>query len=77
MGGSCWRIWASVLRFQIARAIPPRAAEVASNKPVRQIFRCSGVRPLQPGPSSIGTGSVLNGENLRKGTMTLKKNEEK
>jgi hypothetical protein len=65
-----WRICARVLRFQMATAIPPRAAEVASNRPVRQRLLCSEAGGAQPGASSMGIGSLLNGVNLRKGTMT-------
>jgi hypothetical protein len=55
----CWRIWARVLRFQIATAIPPRAAEVASNRLVRQKLRCSG-EGSSPEAGLLGTESVLS-----------------
>jgi hypothetical protein len=42
LGGVGWRILARVLRFQIATAIPPKAAEVAINRPERQKLRRSG-----------------------------------
>ena len=54
----------------MATAIPPRAAEVASNRPVRQKFLCSEAAGAQPGARSIGTGPVLFMGNLRKGTVT-------
>ena len=54
----------------MATAIPPRAAEVASKRPVRQKFRGSEAAGAQPGAWSIGIGPVLNGGNLRKGTVT-------
>jgi hypothetical protein len=54
----------------MATAIPPRAAEVTSNRPVRQKFLRSGRGGAQPGAWSIGTGSVLYKGNLRKGTGT-------
>ena len=44
-GGICWRICARVLRFQMATAIPPKAAEVASNRPLRQKLRLTPQRP--------------------------------
>jgi hypothetical protein len=55
----CCRIWASVLRFQIATAIPPRAAEVASNRLVRQKLR-SGAESRATGASFAGTDSILS-----------------
>jgi hypothetical protein len=54
----------------MATAIPPRAAEVASSRPVRQKFLRSGGGGAQPGAWSIGTGPVLYKGNLRKGTVT-------
>ena len=55
----------------MATAIPPRAAEVASNRPVRQIFRCccAGTEPLDSAFGLKGMGK----ENLRKGMDNLKK----
>jgi hypothetical protein len=72
--GGCCRICARVLRFQIATAIPPRAAEVASNNPVRQKFFCSGAGGIQPDAWSMGIGSLRKGINFRKGTVTWEKN---
>lgn len=57
----------------MATAIPPKAAEVASNRPVRQKFLCSGAGGTQPDAWSMGMGSVRNGVNLRKGTVTWEK----
>jgi len=54
----------------MATAIPPRAAEVASKRPVRQKFLCSEAAGAQPGAWSIGTGPVLWRGKLRKGTVT-------
>ena len=51
VGGICWRICARVLRFQMATAIPPKAAEVASNKPLRQ-------KPLPQKPLYWGAGEL-------------------
>ena len=59
----CWRICARVLRFQMATAIPPNAADVASRRPVRQRLLCSGGSPLSRW--SIGSGREL--VNLRIG----------
>ena len=53
----------------MATAIPPSAAEVASNRPVRQKF-LSGA---QLDAWSMGIGSVRDGVNLRKGTGTWEK----
>jgi hypothetical protein len=60
----------------MATAIPPRAAEVASKRPVRQKFLCSEAG-AQPSASSIGTGRALGAGNLRKGTMTWEKKQRK
>jgi hypothetical protein len=61
----------------MATAIPPRAAEVASKRPVRQKFPCSEAGGTQLDAWSMGIGSVRNGINLRKGTSDLqKKNNE-
>jgi hypothetical protein len=43
----------------MATAIPPRAAEVASNRLVRQKLRCSG-EGRSPEAGSLGTESVLS-----------------
>jgi hypothetical protein len=59
----------------MATAIPPRAAEVASKRPVRQKFLCSAAGGAHPGAWSMGMGSVLDVVNLRKGTVPEKKNQ--
>lgn len=66
---------ASVLRFQIATAIPPKAAELASNRLVRQRFRrCRcGTDAVDSWGDLKGIGD-LNGmgmDNLRKGMDDL------
>jgi hypothetical protein len=57
----------------MATAIPPRAAEVASKRPVRQKFPCSEAGGTQLDAWSMGIGSVRSGINLRKGTSDLQK----
>ncbi len=63
---------ARVLRFQIATAIPPKAAELASNRLVRQRFgRCDG------GTAALDSSVVLKGmgmDNLRRGMDDLLEN---
>jgi hypothetical protein len=49
---------------------------VASKRPVRQKFLCSEAGGAHPGAWSMGIGSVLNGVNLRKGTVTWEENNE-
>jgi hypothetical protein len=56
----CWRMCARVLRFQMATAIPPRAAEVVSSNPVRQKFRRAGAEGVSPSTSPDGGGTVLS-----------------
>jgi hypothetical protein len=60
---------ARVLRFQIATAIPPKAAELASNRLVRQrLRRCVG------GAGAMDSTFDLKGmgmDNLRKGMDDL------
>ena len=71
----CWRICARVLRFQMATAIPPRAAEVIINRPERQTLHRSGAQwlsseaPLGVGGSvqSIFAAETAGMRNLRKG----------
>jgi hypothetical protein len=53
----------------MATAIPPRAAEVASNSPRRQKLLWRGV----DGGSSTSLGPVLGVANLRRGTDDLRK----
>jgi hypothetical protein len=60
---------ARVLRFQIATAIPPKAAELASNRLVRQRFRGCGA-----GVSPFGNLKGMGMDNLRKGMDDLIKN---
>lgn len=62
-GGICSRIWAKVLRFQIATAMPPKATEVAINSPERQKVRRSGTA----GASPNWTAETAGERNLRKG----------
>jgi hypothetical protein len=65
-GVVCWRIFAKVLRFQIATAIPPNTAEVAIKRPERQTFRRSGTEK----PSSGASGKDVetrSKRNLRSG----------
>ena len=71
-GGVCWRILARVLRFQMATAIPPKAAEVAIKRPERQGFRRSGWEGLSSGACArvVGTRSKRN---LRSGMGQLSK----
>jgi len=57
----------------MATAIPPKAAEVASKRPVRQKFLCSEAGGTQLDAWSMGIGSLRNGVNLRKGTVTWEK----
>jgi hypothetical protein len=61
---------ARVLRFQIATAIPPKAAELASNRLVRQRFRGCG------GGTEASTFDLkgMGMDNLRKGMGDLIKN---
>jgi hypothetical protein len=58
---------ARVLRFQIATAIPPKAAELASNRLVRQRFRRCG------GGTEASTFDLkgMGMDNLRKGMDDL------
>jgi hypothetical protein len=56
----------------MATAIPPKAAEVASNKPERQKFRCSGSAWLSSGASALG-GETTSKRNLRSGMDDLGK----
>jgi hypothetical protein len=57
----------------MATAIPPRAAEVASNRPVRQKLLGSESAEVEPEAWSIGGGPVLCEGNLRKGTDDLRR----
>ena len=66
-GGVCWRILARVLRSQMATAMPPRAAEVARRRPVRQRFRGSETGC----ESSTSIGPDLKLANFRMGTDFL------
>jgi hypothetical protein len=72
LGGTGWRIFARVLRFQIATAIPPKAAEVAINRPERQKLRCSGTEGSSSGPSK-SEGETTSKRNLRSGMDDLEK----
>jgi hypothetical protein len=56
----CWRICARVLRFQMATAIPPRAAEVVSSSAVRQKLRRAGAEGASPTTSPDGGGTLLS-----------------
>jgi len=68
--GFFWRILAKVLRFQMATAIPPKAAEVASKSPERQKFCRSGAEWLSCGDSSW-EGETNSKRNLRSGMDDL------
>ena len=67
VGGGCWRIWARARRSQMATAMPPSAAEVASKRPVLQRLRGSGVGC----ELSTSTGPVVKFANFRIGTEFL------
>ena len=61
---------ARVLRFQIATAIPPKAAELASNRLVRQRLRCcGGGAEATDSVDLTGMGDLkgMGMDNLRKG----------
>jgi hypothetical protein len=66
---------ASVLRFQIATAIPPKAAELASNRLVRQRFRrcgcATGAVDSCGDLKGIGDLNGMGMDNLRKGMDDL------
>jgi hypothetical protein len=66
---------ARVLRFQIATAIPPKAAELASNRLERQRFRrCGGgTEALDSAFDRKGRGDLkgMGMDNLRKGMDDL------
>ena len=58
---------ARVLRFQMATAIPPKAAELASKRLVRQRFRrCGGGTEALDGSVSVDRKG-MGRDNLRKG----------
>jgi hypothetical protein len=66
---------ASVLRFQMATAIPPKAAELASNRLLRQRFRrCGGGRDAFDFCGDLkGIGGLkgMGMDNFRKGMDDL------
>jgi hypothetical protein len=57
----------------MATAIPPRAAEVASNRPVRQKLLYSEAIGASADAWFIGIGPDLSWGNWRKGTVTWEK----
>jgi hypothetical protein len=65
---------ARVLRFQTATAIPPKAAELASNRLVRQRFRGCGAESSVFVLKGMGDLKGMGRDNLRKGMDDLIEN---